>query len=271
MKKVLFCLAFQLAGLVSLHSQHLAGYLGRQWILNGNLETFLRIKPAAKDPAPPINLKLGVGVEYVLTRYSSIGFEYQQFRTGFSTDLPYLPSYAIYNYDYGYNNSYLSYSAVTLGCQVQTYGITYTLYNRERALAPYGRYQGFGAKYISITEKDTRGELAKFAQDHGYTLTDPAQVSNAAGLTYFIGKKWIYFDRLLVDVRLQMCLVIDLNDSNFLMPGILLGDEAFDGDETSSNSATANDFKVPMERDMVKRVGQNSLFDLHVGVGWLLF
>lgn len=266
MKKLLSSVSFILVLLPSLYSQHLAGYLGKHLTLYGDVKSFLRTKPSAKEDQLPFNFKVGGGVDVILGRRFSISLDYEMFKTGFDTKLPYLHE----GYS-GYDE--VDYETVTLGCQTHTYGLLFQFFNGNKGhLAPYGSYQVVGVKLLSITEKDYRGTFADYAHRHGMNLEDPQISTYAYGATYGFGKKWLYLDHLIVDFRIQVCLVVD---KKFKTP-LLYSDSKESSSSYSysyynSSEPINTDFTLTVEQDMLKRVANHSFVDLSLGVGWLLF
>jgi len=246
------------------YGQNLAGYLGRQITVYGNFKSFLRINQAAKESKIPFNTKLGAGVDFVVAKRVSLGLEFETFKTGFSTDLPYLEeSYSSYYSSYSDNPFDVRYTSVDLGAQVKTYGAYINLFSGQKGhLAPYGKYQIMGAKLMSVTEKDFRNSLKVYNAERGMHLIDPEYSTYGYGLTYGVGKKWIYFDRLIVDVRVQSCMVLDKD----FLPVILNSKN-----DTYDNYSNNIDFELTMEEDMLKRVSLHSLLDFSFSMGWLLF
>ena len=279
MKKYII-IAFLLVGYIfPSKGQNLAGYLGRQVTVYGNIKSFVRLRDAAKDKQPPFNAKLSAGIDFVVSKRISLAFEFETFKTGFGTDLPYLnENYGYeygynynYGYGYGYNNDYIDYTTVQLGCNVQTYGVLIHLFSgRKGHLAPYGKYQVMGVKFLSITEKDYRNEIDKYNKTYQMNIRDPQFSTYGYGLTYGVGKKWIYFDRLILDIKFQSCLVLD---KNFMPPILLSQDDDVSDSYGSDYNTNPNDidFTINLEKDMLERVAFHSFFDLSVGLGFLIF
>ena len=75
------------------YSQHLAGYLGRQITVYGNVKSFFRVRDAAKENQPPLNLKLAGGVDFVVSKRVSLAFEIESFKS--STNLSVFAFYLV--------------------------------------------------------------------------------------------------------------------------------------------------------------------------------
>lgn len=264
MKKIVVVCSILLSLVQLGASQDIKGYLGKRLSIYGDFRSFMRFNPGYKKEDDGSGIKFNTkyvgGIDYVLGKCFSMSLEYETFKTGFETQIPYIDN----DYSY-YGGSNVQRSSVTLGAKVTGIGVVFNFFNSSKgALAPYGNYNILGIKTLSMSEVDSKDMLGqKFYTNHGQYVIDPEVKVTGLGFTYGFGRKWIYFDRLIFDIRLQMCIVTNKS----LRPGVFMKTSSSYGSENYSSLDT----KAQIENDMIKRVAGHSLFDFNIGLGLLLF
>ncbi len=247
---------------ITSQAQNVAGYLGKRFLVWGNVKSFIRIREGVKENSLPINLKYSGSVEYIIYKRFSMTAEYENYSTGFLTKMPYVRSSGYY-----YSEDVIDQNELKFGCSVNTIGVNFNFYNKSKGtFAPYGSYKSLSVKYLMLSEKDIDNNLVK--QEPGAIIIfDPLVKTSGISIGYGVGKKWIFFDRLLFDVKVNFSFLFD---SKF-RPRMHLFETGNRDGSTEKISIDKTEIEEKIKKDMLRRVGAHQFIDLNFGVGLLLF
>ena len=245
-------------------AQNVAGYLGNRFLVWGNAKSFYRIREGVKENSLPINLKYAVSMEYIVYKRFSISTEFENYSTGFISKVPYIRDGGYYYYD-----KVIDQNDVKFNCSVNTIGVNLNFYSKSKGtFAPYGSYKSLSVKYLMLSEKDIDNNLAKQEPEGAILKSDPLIKTTGISIGYGVGKKWIFFDRLLFDVKVNFSFLFDSK----LSPRMPVFENA--KDRTGNTGQISSDKSIILEnikKDMLRRVGAHQFVDFNFGVGLLLF
>jgi hypothetical protein len=243
-------------------AQNVAGYLGKRFLVWGNVKSFIRIREGVKENSLPINLKYAGSVEYIIYKRFSMSAEYENYSTGFVSQMPYVRSTGYY-----YDEDVLDKNDVKFTSSVNTIGVSFNFYNKSKGtFAPYGSYKSLSVKYLMLSEKDIDNNLAK-QEPNAIITSDPLVKTSGISIGYGVGKKWIFFDRLLFDVKVNFSFLFDTK----FRPRVPVFETRDRPGLEPEISSDKDKIVESLEKDMLRRVGAHQFIDLNFGVGLLLF
>ena len=198
------------------------------------------------------NTRNKISVDYVLDRKTSVGGGIDFFKTRFI----FSRSFEVETI----SNTILSSSDYTKGdLSAMCFNIHYTIFN-DRSLPPLGKYSQFELGLIKYKVDYNEDDLFEDLAEHEGINAVEVDLENQNSYTklylgYTIGKKRIFFDRLIVNTGLQFCYV---PGSNYF------SDNTFFGDNSDFSKFTY------LENAGKQRIGKHMLLNIKVGVGLLV-
>lgn len=262
MRKVVLILIFVFVGLI-LYSQ-VSGYQGKRLSIEYNNLFFSALKsPNANGYFHPdegftdrifsFNTRNKISADFVLNRRTSVGGGIEFFNTRFvSTDL--------IGCTQGNDETYVDWDYPIGSISASCYNLHYTFFS-QNSIAPLGSYTQleFGIiNYKIFYDEDDLLEELQDDYDSGInSITDYKNISpySAMYLGFSLGKKRVYFNRLIVNTGVQFCYVPSSKPFDFLSDII----------ESSFSERT-------YLKEMAKRrIGSHMLFNINIGVGVLIF
>ena len=232
---LLICFAFHLS------QAQVPGYLGMRWMAYGNVQTFFNLTNNNQwNSKPSINLKYKAGIDYVLSKEYSIAAEYECFQTA----ARYEPKDVI---SVSSNTSETEFSAMV---RTMTVGLTFSWYNRDKgSIAPYGFYQQAGLKYLLCAVTN------EFESMNRIRSTFSLDNYQSAVIMYGLGRRWIFFDRLVFHAGFEFGYVIGANPLGMV-------------NISGSKSYLSSDVNYG---NTINRLSALYLVNFNIGLGFILF
>lgn len=240
MRAIYYLVIFYFLAFVNAQAQ-VPGYMGKRWYAYGNVQTFFNLTNNNQwNQKPGVNLKYRAGLDYVLTKGSSLAAEYEYLQSA----VRYEPESAA---SVSSNTSDKEFSAMV---RSMTLGLTFSWYNTGKgSIAPYGFYQQVGLKYLLCAVTNEFGTMNRIRP--GFTLDN----FQSAVITYGIGRRWIYFDRLVFHAGFEFGYVIGANPLG--MVNISGSRSYLNSDVNFSNT--------------INRLSALYLVNFNIGLGFILF
>ncbi len=266
---IIFCLCFH-----TLSAQP-PGYLGKRFSISLNTSSSIALKGpdynnkgnSAYNAEPNgigFNIAYELNLSYVLQRYASIGLSVSQYNTGatarlltpaLGTELLVIPP----------SNIGKDVHDVFMQLKVKSIGLTHQMYKSKKGgLAPFGNQFFYGLK-VSSVKGNIRDKHTTYVYDdlsaifgHGPLGTDDAEV---LGFTFLMGwaNTQIFFDRVLLKTGLTFGIPISIKRIKYA------------NDPSSHPDYSSNENLVIYENEMYKRMQNHELFNVDIGIGYLLF
>ena len=242
MKKAPFLFFFILLFSYASFSQ-VPGYMGMRWSVYGNIETFFNLSNKNQwDNLYSVNLKYRAGIDYVLSKKNSLAVEYEYFQTASTYDPT---NVSVVSDDPNGNNIF------DINVRTMTVGLNYSWFNSDKGyIAPYGFYQQVGLRYLLCATTNEFGTMDRLSS--AFTFAN----YQTAVITYGFGKRWIFFDRLLLHAGFEFGYVIGANPLGMLGSGNYQS-SYLNSDENYSRT--------------INRLSALYLVNFNIGLGFLLF
>ncbi|MDQ3192670.1 MAG: hypothetical protein M3Q58_13840 [Bacteroidota bacterium] len=187
MKKIILIFLCQFLVLISF-AQEISGYQGKR--LSVNLDSY--IFPAVRNPTsefnPPsffsFNKRRSIGVDYVISRSSSVGMNFQFLNTGF----------AFKHYD----NRRGAIAAKNVGFYIKSF--------HDNDIAPLGLYSKFELLYLTYNVLYSEERVFKNYPEENRPKLSNLSPYSAWLFSYSIGKQTILYNRLILNASIQTAL-----------------------------------------------------------------
>jgi hypothetical protein len=250
MNRKIILLLLVLSGLYT--QAQVSGYQGKRLLLSYD-EFFMSALSGPNQNGnngfASFNLHNRVSIDYVLSRGLSLGVDYHFFNTCFQlpdASIDYFdPSYGGFNTANLVTDGMLAYSSVTgIGIHLKKYF--------TNNIAPLGNYFEFGI--IDFFQDVTYDKVKLKAQNPDVALSIPNYSPYSSGaLNISYGKKSIFFNCLVLDYGMQSGIVF-----NGITP-------------TIRQQEYYHDMNTYLQEPARMRLLSHFLFNIHVGVGLLVF